>query len=223
MVDAGSREWYLAPGGYFSMKTIVATGLALMLAASLAFTQEKGKGGPPGGGKAGAPGAAKGKAAPGMALTSPDFEDGGIIPDKFTQAVPNAPSPVLNWTQVPDGTQAFTLLMHDPDPALNRGIEDVTHWLIFNIPGSARGLPGGVPAGNLPDGSIQANNRGNSKAYMGPGNPAINPYHHYTFELFALDEKLPLDENATREQVMAAMNGHVLGKAVLVGRFKRPN
>ena len=57
---------------------------------------------------------------------------------------------------------------------------------------------------------------------MGPGNPAINPYHHYTFELFALDTKLALDANATRDQVMQAMNGHILGKAVLVGRFKRP-
>lgn len=196
------------------MKTILSTGLALMLAASLAFTQEKGKG--PGDGKAKAP------APPGMALSSPDFEDGGIIPDKFTQAVQNAPSPALNWTQVPAGTQSFTLLMHDPEPSVNKTIEDITHWLIFNIPGTATGLPGGVPAGKLPDGSINAKNRANANAYMGPGNPAQNPYHHYTFELFALDTKLMLDENATRQQVMEAMNGHILGKAVLVGRFKRP-
>jgi len=194
------------------MKKVITTGLALVLAAGLAFTQDKGKG----------DGKAKAPAAPGMALTSPDFQDGGVIPDKFTQAVPNAPSPVLNWTQVPMGTQSFTLLLHDPDPSINKGVEDVTHWLIFNIPGTATGLPGGVAAGNLPDGSINAKNRAGNNAYMGPGNPAINPYHHYTFELFALDSKLMLDANATREQVMQAMNGHVLGKAVLVGRFKRP-
>jgi Raf kinase inhibitor-like YbhB/YbcL family protein len=94
--------------------------------------------------------------------------------------------------------------------------------MIFNIPGTATGLPGGVAAGNLPDGSIQAKNRGGNNAYMGPGNPAINPYHHYTFELFALDAKLPLDANADRPAVLKAMEGHVLGKAVLVGRFKRP-
>jgi len=188
-----------------------------MLAAGLAFTQDKGKGGPPGDAKAKAP------APPGMALTSPDFQDGGIIPDKFTQAAgATAPSPVLNWTQVPMGTQSFTLLMHDPEPSINKSLEDVTHWLIFNIPGTATGLPGGVGTGNLPDGSIQAKNRGNNNAYMGPGNPAQNPYHHYTFELFALDTKLMLDANATRDQVMQAMNGHILGKAVLVGRFKRP-
>jgi len=196
---------------YF-MRTLITTALALTLAAGVAFTQDKGKGGAP---KAAA-------APPGMALTSPDFQDGGIIPDKFTQAVPNAPSPTLNWTQVPPGTQSFALILHDPDPALNKGPEDVLHWMIFNIPGTATGLPGGVPAGNLPDGSINAKNRGGNNAYMGPGNPAINPYHHYTFELFALDTKLPLDASADRPAVLKAMEGHVLGKAVLVGRFKRP-
>lgn len=192
-------------------RTIISTTLALTLAAGLAFTQDKGKGGAP-----------KAAPAPGMAISSPDFEDGGVIPDKFTQAVQNAPSPKLDWKQVPAGTQSFTLLMHDPEPSINKTTEDVTHWMLFNIPGTATGLPGGVPAGNLPDGTIQIKGRGGANAYMGPGNPAINPYHHYTFELFALDTKLSLDANATREQVMQAMNGHILGKAVLVGRFKRP-
>jgi Raf kinase inhibitor-like YbhB/YbcL family protein len=195
------------------MRTILTSILALTLAAGVAFTQ------PPA-----APGGGKGKAAPvpGMWLTSPDFEDGGIIPDKFTQAVQNAPSPKLDWKQVPAGTVSFTLLLHDPDPALNRGTDDVTHWLVFNIPGTSTGLPGAVPAGDLPDGTIQPKNLRNTNDYMGPGNGAINPYHHYTFELFALDAKLPLDNTATRAQVFAAMQGHVLGKAVLVGRFKRP-
>ena len=193
------------------MRTILTTALALTLAASVAFTQDKGKGGAP-----------KAAPVPGMAISSPDFEDGGVIPDKFTQATQNAPSPKLDWKQVPAGTQAFTLLLHDPEPSINKTTEDVTHWMLFNIPGTATGLAGNVPAGNLPDGTIQIKGRGGNNAYMGPGNPAINPYHHYTFELFALDSKLALDANATREQVMQAMNGHILGKAVLVGRFKRP-
>lgn len=194
------------------MRTLISTTLALTLAAGVAFTQDKGKGG------------AKAAPVPGMAISSTDFQDGGIIPDKFTQAAgPTAPSPALNWTQVPAGTQSFAIHFHDPDPSINKSTEDVLHWMIFNIPGTATGLPGGVAAGGkLPDGSIQIKNRGNNNAYMGPGNPAINPYHHYTFELYALDTKLTLDENATRPQVLEAMNGHVLGKAVLVGRFKRP-
>lgn len=170
-------------------------------------------------GKGGGKGAPKG---PGMALTSPDFEDGGIIPDKFTQAVPMPVSPRLEWTNVPAGTQSFVLIMHDPDNALNKGTDDVLHWIMFNIPGTARSLAGGLPSdAKLPDGTIQAKGIRNV-GYMGPGNAAINPYHHYTLELYALDDKLSLGPDATRAEVMKAMEGHTTGKAVLVGRFKRP-
>jgi Raf kinase inhibitor-like YbhB/YbcL family protein len=170
-------------------------------------------------GKGGGKGAAKG---PGMALTSPDFQDGGIIPDKFTQAAPMPVSPRLEWTNVPDGTQSFVLIMHDPDNALNKGTDDVLHWMMFNIPGTARSLAGGLPLdAKLPDGTIQAKGIRNV-GYMGPGNAAINPYHHYTLELFALDSPLSLGPDATRAEVMKAMEGHTTGKGVLVGRFKRP-
>ena len=196
------------------LKTIISTALALTLAASIAFTQDKGKGGPPGGGKA---------KAPGMALVSPDFQDGGVIPDKFTQAVPAAVSPKLDWSQVPDGTQSFTLIFHDPDGAPNKNPEDVLHWMAFNIPGTTRGLNGGVAEGaSLPGGGTQGKNLKGAPGYMGPGNAAINPYHHYTFELYALDGMLSLSPDATRTEVLKAMEGHVIGKAVLAGRFKRP-
>ena len=170
-------------------------------------------------GKGGGKGAPKG---PGMGLTSPDFQDGGIIPDKFTQADPMPVSPRLEWTNVPEGTQSFVLIMHDPDNALNKGTDDVLHWIMFNIPGTARSLAGGLPLdAKLPDGTIQAKGIRNV-GYMGPGNAAINPYHHYTLELYALDDKLSLGPEATRAEIMKAMEGHTTGKAVLVGRFKRP-
>jgi Raf kinase inhibitor-like YbhB/YbcL family protein len=181
----------------------------LAFTVSLALPQGKG-----GGGK----GAPKG---PGMALTSPDFEDGGVIPDKFTQAVPMPVSPRLEWTNVPADTQSFVLIMHDPDNALNGGTDDVLHWIMFNIPGTARSLAGGLPSdAQLPDGTIQAKGIRNV-GYMGPGNAAINPYHHYTIELFALNAKLMLSPDATRVDIMKAMDTHTVGKAVLVGRFKR--
>jgi Raf kinase inhibitor-like YbhB/YbcL family protein len=168
-------------------------------------------------------GGGKGPAAPGLALMSPEFQDGGVIPDKFTQAVQGAPSPKLEWTNVPMGTQSFVLILHDPDAALAKNPEDVLHWMAFNIPGTATGLDGGQPAtASSTDGMIQAKNRGGNVGYMGPGNPAQNPYHHYTFELFALDSKLTLGPDATRPDVLKAMEGHILGKGVLVGRFKRP-
>ena len=149
-----------------------------------------------------------------------------MIPDRYTQvAGPAAVSPALQWSQVPAGTQSFVLLMHDPEPVLNKGSKmDITHWLVWNIPGTSTGLPEGMPAGELPDGTRQISLRSNG--YMGPGAPP-GPYHHYTFELYALDIKLdvpggtPLQAAQTRAAVVDAMDGHVLGKAVLVARFHR--
>ena len=160
---------------------------------------------------------------PGLTLTTSAFEDGAIIPNKYTQAAgDSAVSPKLEWTHVPPNTVSFALIFHDPDVAIQKKTEDVLHWMIFNIPGSATELAEGVPANaKLPDGSVQAKNRRGQAGYMGPGAPAAGPYHHYTFELFALDTKLDLGPDATREDVLKAMDGHILGKGVVVGRFHR--
>jgi len=169
----------------------------------------------PGGGRAGG-----GRGGPGLTLTSPSFEDGGIIPDKYTQKNPKPVSPELDWTHVPAGTESFILLMHDPDVAMGKKTDDVTHWMAFNIPGTATKLAEGQPADpKLPDGTIQITNTGRKVGFMGPGAPAAGPYHHYTFELMALDTKLDLGPDATRDQVIAAAQGHILGKGILVGRF----
>lgn len=194
------------------MKTKLVTVGVTVLAMALGAAMAQG----PGGGK-GAP------KAPGMSLSSPDFEDGGIIPEKYTQqAGPTAPNPKLVIGNVPPGTQTFVLLFHDPDGVPSKGAADVTHWLAFNIPGDKREIEGGMPTdAKLPDGTIQAKNQRGAAGYMGPGNGAINPYHHYTFELWALDTKLDLGPDASRDDVMKAMAGHAIGKAVLEGRFKR--
>jgi Raf kinase inhibitor-like YbhB/YbcL family protein len=164
-------------------------------------------------------------AKPGLTLTTTAFEDGGIIPNKYTQAAENgAPvSPSLTWTNVPDGVVSFALILIDPDTSLTKTTNEVLHWMIFNIPSTARDLPEGVPAqAQLPDGSIQALNRGQKVGYMGMGARAPGPYHHYTYQLYALDTKLSLGPDATQADVMKAMDGHILAKAVLVGRFHRP-
>ena len=98
-----------------------------------------------------------GRRVPGWLMTSTAWEDGGGIPDKYTQAGgPTSPNPALSWSQVPMGTQSFVLLLHDPEPVLAKGSTmDITHWLIWNIPGSSTGLPegDGRHGDDLPDGS----------------------------------------------------------------------
>lgn len=161
---------------------------------------------------------------PAMTLTSPAFPDGDPIPAKYTQAGEQV-SPKLDWTNTPPGTQSFLLHMHDPDVARNKTTDTQVHWLVWNIPATATGLPEGVPKGaDLPDGSHQTSASG--PVYRGPGAPASGPPHHYTFEIYALDTKLDVAPGAdafeTRIAVMKAVQGHVLGKAVYVGLFRRP-
>jgi Raf kinase inhibitor-like YbhB/YbcL family protein len=168
---------------------------------------------------AGAPPAAR---PPGLLLTSSGFTDGGILPDKFSQASPSAVTPPLSWTNVPAGTASYVLILHDADTAPRKAVADIHHWIAFNIPGTATSLPEGVPTNpQLPDGTIQPNNFARKPGYLPPAAPP-QTYHHYVFELYALDTKLSLDANAARADIVAAMEGHVLGKAALVARFHLP-
>src|SRR5438094_3543001 len=169
-------------------------------------------------------------AAPAMTLTVTGFPDGGPIPVKFSQAAPGAEpgggtSPAISWTNVPAGTQSFVLNMRDLDVARNKTTDDQAHWVVWNIPANTTSLPEGVPKGSQrPDGSYQISASG--PMYRGPGAPATGPQHHYMFEVYALDTKLDVmptaDAFETRANVMKAMQGHVLGKAVYGGLFKRP-
>jgi Raf kinase inhibitor-like YbhB/YbcL family protein len=183
---------------------------------------------PPAGAMAGpqngqAPGRGRGPQGPGLTLTTPDFTDGSTIPNQFTAADPKPVSPELDWTNVPAGTVSFVLILHDPDTALQRKTDDVLHWLVFNIPGTAHQLPRGMDnVAQLPDGTVQAKSLRGAAGFMAPAAPPAGPDHHYTFELFALDTKLDLGPDATRQQVIDAIQGHILGKGVLVGRFHRP-
>lgn len=167
---------------------------------------------------------------PAMVLTVQGFADGSQIPVRFTQAAPGAApgegtSPAMTWTNVPPGTQSFVINMRDLDVARNRTTEDQAHWVVWNIPPTATGMPEGVPKGSqLADGSFQISVTG--PVYRGPGAPATGPMHHYMFELYALDIRLDVAPTAdafeSRANVMRAMQGHVIGKAVYGGLFKRP-
>jgi Raf kinase inhibitor-like YbhB/YbcL family protein len=161
-------------------------------------------------------------AGPGLTLVAPEIGDGAIIPPKFTQLSPHPVSPELAWSHVPDGTVSFTLIMHDTDVAPKRGTADNLHWIIVNVPGTARGLPEAVPATVvLPDGSFQPKSLRGANGYVGPGAAAVGPYHHYIFELYALDIALPLTAEASRDDVLRAMDGHILAKGSTFARFHR--
>ena len=165
-----------------------------------------------------------------LTLTTTAWPDGGVIPIRHSQAGEQL-SPALSWSNVPAGTVSFVINMIDPDVAIQKGTETQPHWIFWNIPGTLTGLPEGVkPGGELPDGSRQISATG--LQYRGPGAGANGPMHHYTFELYALDTKIDVVASAnsqpvaaaleTRANVMKAMQGHVLGKAVYVGLFRRP-
>jgi Raf kinase inhibitor-like YbhB/YbcL family protein len=161
---------------------------------------------------------------PGLTLSTTAFEDGGIIPDKYTAAAGAATvSPRLIWTHVPNGVVTFVLLEHDPDTSVSKTTVEILHWMMFNIPGSTRELPEGVPVqAQRPDRSVQGLNYLRKPGYAGMGAPAPGPNHHYTFELFALDTKLNLGAAATQAELLKAMDGHIIAKAVVVGRFHLP-
>jgi Raf kinase inhibitor-like YbhB/YbcL family protein len=154
-----------------------------------------------------------------MSLTSPAFTDGGIIPDKYTWRVKSPVSPALSWSAAPAGTQSFALIVHDPNVTRSRTSEDYLHWMVFNIPADAHGLPEAVPNNAmLSDGAIQGKATNGKPGYTGMGAHG-NVYHHYVFELYALDIRLALGPDATRADLLKAMDGHILAKAVDEGRF----
>jgi Raf kinase inhibitor-like YbhB/YbcL family protein len=159
-------------------------------------------------------------------LSSTGFQDGGVIPDKYTAASQTPVVPPLAWANTPAGTQSFVLIVHDVDVVMGRGLGDNPHWIVFNIPGTATSIaeaPAATPS--LPAGSVQMGRPGRGGAPMATGYfpPAPPPgfVHHYNFDLYALDVTLPLDATATRAQIQEAMEGHVVGKAVLQTSFKR--
>ena len=204
--------------------------LAAAVVASLGANAQGGGGAPApaaqGGGQAGQRTA--GAPPPPMRLVSADISDGKPIAGKFTcVAGPEAVSPALQWMQPPRGTESFALIVHDMEPRPRKGVDDILHWMVWNMPASANQLPEGVsPASaDLPDGSHQTNGfagQNGNFGYRPPCPPQDVPVaHHYAFEIFALDQKLDLPAAATRADLLKAMDGHIAGHAALVAPFNR--
>ncbi|MBS1819170.1 MAG: YbhB/YbcL family Raf kinase inhibitor-like protein [Acidobacteria bacterium] len=199
---------------------------AAACSANLVHAQTPAAGQAPAGGRGAAP------ARIVLSVTSNAWPDGGEIPMKYSSRGENrSPDFTFNWSQAgspvaaPAELQSYAIVFRDMENSTNKGTTDTLHWTIFNIPGTAKGIPEGLGKGDLPDGSRNgpgiAARGGNPGAYFGPG-AGPGPFHHYVFEFFALDTKLDVPATVTREDLLKAMEGHVIGKAVYTGRFHAP-
>jgi Raf kinase inhibitor-like YbhB/YbcL family protein len=178
--------------------------------------------------------AGRGPAPPRLvfSVTTNAWPDGGEVPMKYAGRGENkSPAWEFHWTlgtnpgMPPEGLKTYAVIFHDVENSTNKTTVDTLHWSAFNIPGTATGLPEGLGAGELPDGTrngpgISARG-GNPGSYFGPG-AGPGPIHHYLFEFYALDTKLDLPATTTREDLLKAMDGHVIGKAAYYGRFHAP-
>jgi Raf kinase inhibitor-like YbhB/YbcL family protein len=182
-----------------------------------------------GGGASQAPGAARGGGrGPVLSVTSTSFPDGGEVPMHNAGRGDNkSPTFEFHWSNGPTPADppanlaTYAIVLHDIENASARGTVDTLHWTAFNIPGTTKTLAEGLGGGDLPDGTRNGpgiNAARGTPSYFGPG-AGPGPFHHYVFEFYALDSKLDLPATATRDELMKAMEGHVIGKAAYVGRF----
>ncbi len=152
-----------------------------------------------------------------LTLKSLAFENGGVIPKKYTCDGENI-NPELRISGVSEEVQSLVLLIDDPDvPRAVREEQMFDHWVLFNIPPGTAVVPEGGSVG------VRGRNTRGEAAYTGPcPPPQFEPKEHrYFFSLYALDARLPLEEGASKEAVKIAMKGHILNKAELIGRYSR--
>lgn len=151
---------------------------------------------------------------PPLLMETEAFEDGGIIPDKYSGRGGNL-QPGFTFSNAPESTVSYAIIFHDIDVSFGGGTDDILHWIVWNIPAEA----GGIPEGSLPEGAVVGANIAQQNTYFGPGAPAGPRYHHYVFELYALSVNLDLAKTSGRKELLEAMQGKVVAKSAYVGRF----
>lgn len=154
-----------------------------------------------------------------LLLESPAFPADGPIPREYTCDGRDV-SPPLDWSGVPDGTRSLVLIVDDPDaPDPQAPRMTWVHWLVYNIPPNAAGIPAAAHPADLPAGAEQGMNDWKRSGYGGPCPPIGR--HRYFHKLYALDTTLAIPNHATKARIEAAMDGHILAQAVLIGTYKR--
>ena len=148
-------------------------------------------------------------------LKSDSFSDGGMIPAKYTCDGANI-SPQLSWDNAPKGTKSFVLICEDPDAPMGT----FTHWVLYDIPADVHELPENLPKDKiLPNGAKQGITDFKKVGYGGPCPP--NGTHRYYFKLYALDTLLNLEPALKKEDILKAMNGHILAQGQIMGKYAR--
>lgn len=145
-------------------------------------------------------------------LSTTSFNDGDNIPERYSRDGEDV-SPPLTWVRAPVGTHSFALIVHDPDAPMG----DFTHWVLFNIPNDRDHLAEGEKGVG-----VKGHNDYGGNGYGGPQPPRGHGPHRYFFHLYALEaDHLALVEGASRADVEAAMKGHILAEAQVMGRYER--
>jgi len=154
-----------------------------------------------------------------LKLSSPAFKNQGEIPPVYTCDGTDL-SPALAWSSLPEGTQSLALIVDDPD-APDPAAPKMTwvHWVLYNLPPTLNGLPEATDSAKLPTGTLPGVNDWKRTGYGGPCPPIGR--HRYFFKLYALDRVMPDLNRPTKAKLEAAMKGHILEQATLIGTYQR--
>jgi Raf kinase inhibitor-like YbhB/YbcL family protein len=150
-----------------------------------------------------------------ITVTSQAFGEGDMIPRQYTCDGKDV-SPPVSWSGVPEGTKSLALICDDPDAPMGTWV----HWVLFNLPGNADGLPEALPGlETLDNGARHGKNDFGRFGYGGPCPPRGT--HRYFFKVYALDTLLDLEPGVSKEDLLRAMKGHILAEGELMGRYER--
>ena len=161
-----------------------------------------------------------------IAVTSSIFDHHGTVPEENSAYGDNT-SIDLSWSNLPAGTGQLAMICDDPKVVeIGMMPEPFVHWVVYNIPGSASGLPSGMPADAQVslaglEGTINGLNGTRRSGYFGPRPPVNGQLHAYHFRVYALDSDLGLEAGLNKAQLLEAIDGHVLATGMLMGHYER--
>ena len=150
-----------------------------------------------------------------ITIKSNSFKEGELIPKKYTCDGENI-SPPLEWNEIPEGTKSFAIICDDPDAPMGTWV----HWVIYNIPPLTNNLKENISFEKvLEDGTIQGKNDFGKIGYGGPCPPS--GIHRYFFKIYALNDMLKLGPGSTKEELLHAMEEHIISEGKLIGKYSR--